>query len=78
MLSSVCGLERAADETLWVRLRDTGGQERWRVIDVGTLSPTQEFTAPLGVEISAFSDDLAYGIRTDDSGAPHVLVYRIE
>jgi len=77
-LSRVCGLERADDETLWVRLADVDGQERWRAIATETLQVTMEMTVPEGVRLSAFSGDRAYGIRIDDARVMRVVVYRIE
>ena len=78
VLSSICGLERSADEALWVGLDEAAGQELWREIDTETLEPIRELRVPEGVSISAFSGDLAYGIRLDDAGTAHVMVYRIE
>jgi hypothetical protein len=78
LLSQVCGLERANDETLWVRLADVDGRERWSAIDTGTLSPTTEVSVPKGVHLSAFSGNRAYGIRTDDARVTRIVVYRIE
>jgi hypothetical protein len=78
LLSSICGLERSDDDTLWIRLGDLGGRERWRAIDVATLRPISDFTAPEGVAISAFSEARAYGIESDDSGITRVMIYRIE
>ena len=69
-LSSICGLELSAGGTLWVRLGD--------VSDVATLRPTQELTALDGVRMSAYSEEMAYGIWVDEAGAPNVMVYRIE
>jgi len=77
LLSQVCGLERADDETLWVRLADVDGREHWRAFDTGSLEPTMETTAPEGIRLSAFSGDRAYGIR-NDAGAMRVVIYRIE
>lgn len=78
MLSSVCGLERSTDGTLWVRLSDEDGHERWRAIDAETLSPAMDLTAPEGVALRAFTEGQAVGIRVDEARVPHVGVYRIE
>jgi len=77
-LSSVCGLERSTDGTLWIRLDDVDGREHWRAIEAETLSPTMDLTAPEGVELRAFAGGGAVGIRIDDERVPHVGVYRIE
>jgi len=77
VLSSICGLERSGD-TLWVRLAETSGGERWRAIRTDALVMTAELVGPEGVTISAFSEGRAYGIRTDASGFPIVTVYRLE
>lgn len=76
-LSQVCGLERADDDTVWVRLADVGGLERWRAVDTESLQATSEFTAPEGVAIKAFAGSRAYGLRVD-AGVMRVMVYRIE
>jgi hypothetical protein len=78
VLSSICGLERSSDGALWVRLGDMDGQELWREIDAEALEPTRELRAPEGVVISAFSGNLAYGVRVDDARAARIMVYRIE
>lgn len=78
VLSSICGMERSADGTMWVRFADLGGQEKWMAVDVETLRPTLELTAPEGVEMKAFSGRRGYGTWTDESGVPHVGIYRLE
>lgn len=78
LLSSICGLERATDGTLWVRRSDVAGPERWSAVDTATLRPTRELTAPDGVQMSAFSGEMAYGIWVDEAGTPNVMMYRIE
>jgi hypothetical protein len=77
MLSSVCGLERSTDGTLWIRLADVEGRELWHALDAETLAPTRELHAPAGTSIRAFSGALAYGVRNDD-GVFRVMVYNIE
>jgi len=62
VLSSICGIERSTDQTIWVRLADVGGRERWIAVDLETLRPTRELTAPEGVEMRAFFGELGYGI----------------
>lgn len=76
--SSICGLEYAPDGALWVRMSDTGGgRQRWTAVDMDTLSPTMELTAPEGVQLRAFTGGGAVGVRVDDERVPHVEVYRI-
>jgi hypothetical protein len=77
LLSSICGLERSTEGLVWIRLADAPDGERWIAIELDTLSPTRELMAAPGVAISAFSGDLAFGIRADESGFPHVMVYRL-
>jgi len=76
--SSVCGLERSTDGTLWVRLNDVEGRERWTAVDAEAGAAIRELVAPEGVTISAFAGSLAFGIGRDDSGAPTVMMYRLE
>ncbi len=78
MLSSLCGIERSTDGTIWVRLGDVEGRERWTALDPQTLRPILELTGPEGVRMSAFSGDLGYGVWSDESGVPYVMVYRLE
>lgn len=78
VLSSICGIELSTDGTLWVRFADMGGREKWMAVDVETLRPTLELTAPEGVEMKAFSGRLGYGIWSDESGVPHVGIFRLE
>ncbi|MBM4185240.1 MAG: hypothetical protein FJ207_13650 [Gemmatimonadetes bacterium] len=78
VLAAICGLERSTDGSLWVRLADAGGRERWQTIDRTTLRPTRELIAPEGVSLSAFSGTLAYGVRMGPTRDPYVLVYRVE
>ena len=78
ILSSMCGIERSSDRTVWVRLRDVEGRERWIAVELETLRPTLELTAPEGVEMRAFSGEMGYGIWSDPSGIPYVMVYRFE
>ena len=78
ILSSMCGIERSSDRTAWIRLNDVEGRERWIAVELETLRQTLELTAPEGVEMRAFSGELGYGIWSDESGLPYVMVYRFE
>jgi hypothetical protein len=75
--SSICGLERAAGQTLWLRLHDEGSRERWVGLDAATLRPAVELTAPEGVAMKAFSEGRAYGTWAD-ARTSYVGIYRLE
>jgi hypothetical protein len=76
--SSICGLERSGDRTIWVRLHDLQSRERWVALDRATLRPTLELTAPEGVAMRAFSGSRGYGTWSDESGVSFVGIYRLE
>lgn len=78
ILSFMCGIERSTDGVVWVRTADVEGRERWTAVELATLRPTLELTAPQGVAMRAFSGELGYGIWSDESGVPYVMVYRLE
>jgi len=75
--SSICGLERSGEQTIWIRLNDAESRERWIAFELATLRPTLDLTAPEGVAMRAFSGTRGYGTWSDASGVAYVGIFRL-